>query len=106
MCFVLECMTGCFVIFMIVVISQIIIIRCSYFTSKSSSVCFIQMTYVQHDAPTIYSSFAVESEMEDHFLLNHETKQFPKKNAAPMVLFRSSTLPTQSALVNDFKTKS
>ena len=98
---------GCFVIFMTVVISQFNIIGCSYFTSNSSSVCFIQMTYVQHDAPKIYSSFAVESEMEDRFLLNHETKQFPKKNDAPLVLFQSSTHPSQSASsVNDFKTKS
>ena len=64
------------------------------------------MTGVQHDAPTIYSSSAVESEMEDCFLLNNETKQFPKKNAAPLVLFQSSTLPSQSASVNAFKTKS
>ena len=100
-------MTGCFFIFMALLISQFIIIGCSYFTSKSSSVCFIQMTYVQHDAPTIYSSFAMESEMEDHFLLNHETKQFPKKNDAPLVLFQSSTHPSQStSSVNAFKTKS
>ena len=44
--------------------------------------------------------------MEDCFLLDHDTKQFPRKNAAPLVLFQSSTLPSQSALVNTFKVKS
>ena len=99
-------MTGFFDILMELVLSQLIIIGCSYFTSKSSSVCFIQMTWVQHDAVAIYSASAVESEMEGCFLLNHETKQFSKKNAAPLVLFQSSTLPAQSALVNAFNIKS
>ena len=44
--------------------------------------------------------------MEDCFLLNQDTKQFPKKNAAPLVLFRSSTLPSKSASVDAFKMKS
>ena len=44
--------------------------------------------------------------MEDCFLHDHDTKQFPRKNAAPLVLFQSSILPTQSALVNAFKLKS
>ena len=67
MCFVLECMTKSFDIFMILVLSQFIIIGCSYLTSKSSSFCFIQMTWVQHDAAAIYSASAMESEMEDCF---------------------------------------
>ena len=77
MCFVLERMIGFFDIFMALVLSQFILIGCSDFTSKFSSVCFIQMTWVQHDATTIYSASAMESEMEDCFLLKHETKQFP-----------------------------
>ena len=44
MCFVLECMTKVFDIFMALVLSQFIIIGCSYLTSNSSSVYFIQMT--------------------------------------------------------------
>ena len=63
------------------------------------------MTWVQHGAATIYSASAVESEMEDFFLLNHETKQFPKKNDSPLVNFQSSTLPSQSASADAFKIK-
>ena len=74
MCFVLECMTWFLDILMALVLSQFIIIGFSYFTSKSFSFCFIQMTWVQHDTTTIYSASALESEMEDCFLLNHETK--------------------------------
>ena len=44
-CFVLECMIGFLDILMALVISQFIIIGCSYFTSNSSSVCFIHMTW-------------------------------------------------------------
>ena len=50
----------------------------SYFTSKSSNVCFIQMTWVQHDATTIYSASTVDSEIENFFLLSHDTKQTPR----------------------------
>ena len=39
----------------------------------------------------------VESEMEDCFVINHETKQFPKKNATLLVFLQSSTPPAQSA---------
>ena len=99
-------MTGFYDIFMPLILSQFIIIGFSYFTSKSSTIFFIQMTWVQHDIATIYSASAMESEMEDYFLHNHEIRQFPKKNVAPLVLFRSSTLPTQSTLVNAFKIKS
>ena len=73
-CYVLECMTRLLDIFMELVLSQFIIIGFSYFISKSSSVCFIQMTWMQHDASTIYSASVVESEMEVCFLLNHGTK--------------------------------
>ena len=60
------------------VLSQCIRMGSSYFTSKFSNVCFIQMTCVQHDATTIYSASAIDNEMEDYFLLSHDTKQFPK----------------------------
>ena len=67
-----------FDMFMALVLSQFITIRYSYFTSKYSNVCFIQMNCVQHDATKIYSTYAVDGEMEDCFLLSHETKQSPK----------------------------
>ena len=47
----------------------------------------------------------IDSDMEDCFLLNHDTKKFPKKNAAPLVLFRSSTHPAQYASMNAFRVK-
>jgi hypothetical protein len=54
---------------------------------------------VQHDVVAMYSSYVVDKEIEDCFLFNQDTKQFPKKNAHPLVLFLSSTLPAQSASV-------
>ena len=42
---------------------------------------------MQHEVATIYSNSAVESEIEDCFLLNHATKQFPKKNVPPIDVF-------------------
>ena len=41
--------------------------------------------------------------MEDCFLLDHDTKQFPIKNVAPLVVFQLSTLPAQSTSVNAFR---
>ena len=60
---------------------------------------------MQHQEAAIYSTSTVESEMEDCFLLDHDTKQFLRNNAAPLVFFRSSTLPSQYASVNYFKMK-
>jgi hypothetical protein len=48
----------------------------------------------------MYSSFVVDNEIEDCFLLSQDTKQFPKKNSPPLVLFLSSTLPPQSTSVS------
>ena len=87
-------------------LSQFITIECSYFMSRSSKVCFIQITWVQHEVASMYSDSAVESEMEDFFLLNYDTKKFPNKNASPLVLFRLATLDAQSTSVNAFKMKS
>jgi hypothetical protein len=47
----------------------------------------------------MYSTSTVDKEIEDCFLLNHDTKQLPKKNAPPLVFFLSSTMPSQYALV-------
>ena len=105
MCFLMECMTGFFDIFMALVLSQFIIIGCSYLTSKYSSVCFTQITWVQQDAIVMYSASAVESEMEDCFFLDQDRNFFCKKNADPLVPFWSSTLPSQSTSINSFKLK-
>ena len=96
-CFVLECITGFFEILIALVLSQNMGIDSSYVTYMSCRFCFIQRTWVQHAAAATYSASAVERVIEDCFLLNHETKQPPKKNVAPLVLLHVSTHPTQSA---------
>jgi hypothetical protein len=45
----------------------------------------------------MYSASVVDKEMELYFLLSHATKESPKKNAPPLVLFLSSTQFSQSA---------
>jgi hypothetical protein len=54
---------------------------------------------VQHVVAAIYLAYVVDRETEDCFLLNQDTRLFPRKNAPPLVLFLSSTLPSQSASV-------
>jgi hypothetical protein len=46
---------------------------------------------VQNSTAEIYSAFVVDSEIDDCFLLDHETRHFPKKNVFPLVFFFSST---------------
>ena len=101
--FVLECITWFLDMFIAFVLSQCITMGSSYFTSKSSNICFIQMTCVQHDATTIYLTYVVDSEMKECFFLSHDTKQSPKYNVAPLVLFLSSILLFQSTSVNSFR---
>jgi hypothetical protein len=60
-------------------------------------VCFIQSTCVQHAVVAMYYASAVDREIDDCFLLNQETRLFPRKNASPLVIFLSSTLPDQYA---------
>ena len=105
MCFVLDCMTEFFDIFMALVLSPCMKMGSSYFTSKSSNISFIQMTCVQNDTWAIYLDSIVDSEMEDFFLVSHDTNQYPRQNVSPLVFFLSSVLPSQSALVNDFRVK-
>jgi hypothetical protein len=47
---------------------------------------------VQQDVVAMYYASTVDNENEDCFFLSQDTKQFPKKNAPPLVLFLSSTL--------------
>ena len=62
----------------------------TYFTSKSASVWIIQSICVEQVAETMYSASVVDKDIEPCFLLNHATKESPKKNAPPLVLFLSS----------------
>lgn len=54
---------------------------------------------MQQDAATTYSASAVDNAIELCFLLNQDTNLEPIKNAPPLVLFLSSTLPAQSTSV-------
>jgi hypothetical protein len=51
----------------------------------------------------MYSASAVDRDIVDCFLLDQLTRHPPRKNDAPIVLFMSSTQPTQSALVKEYK---
>jgi hypothetical protein len=50
----------------------------SYSTYISVKVCFIQRTCVQHVAAAIYFASAVDRDIDDFFLLGHDTKHSPK----------------------------
>ncbi len=78
MCLVLECINGFFEILMALVLSQYIGMGSSYSTYISVKVCFIQRTYVQHVAAAIYSASVVDRDINDCFLLSHDTKHSPK----------------------------
>jgi len=96
---VLECMTGFLEMLMALVLSQYMGIGWLKSTMTSSNDCFIHKTWVQHSVAAIYSTSAVDKETEDYFLLDQATKHSPKKNAFPLVIFLSSMLHAQSALV-------
>jgi hypothetical protein len=77
---------------MALVLSHSIVIGCFHSTLISLSSCFIQRTCVEQDVVAMYFSFAMDKEIKDCFFLKKYTKQLPKKNAPPLVLFLSSTL--------------
>jgi hypothetical protein len=79
---------------MTLVLSQLIVMGSSYLICKSSKVCFIQRTSVQHDATTMYSDSVVDSDVDVCFLLSHATRHFPRNNSPPLVIFLSSILPS------------
>jgi hypothetical protein len=49
----------------------------SYSTCISVRVCFIQITHVQNDVVAIYSTTAVDKDIDDCFFLIHDTKHSP-----------------------------
>ena len=98
-CFVFEFITGFFEIFMASLLSRNTKIGSLYSTLISCNVCFIQKSCVQQATIAMYYASTIYREIEDYFLLNHDTRQFPKKNSPPLVLYMSSTLPSQVALV-------
>ena len=90
MCLVLEWRTGFLDTVMALVLSQWRGMGSSYFISKSASVWIIQRICVQQVAATMYSASAMDKYIDPFFLLSHATKESPKKNAPPLVLFLSS----------------
>lgn len=64
---------------------------------KSFIICFIHRTCVQQETDAMYSALAIDNDTESYFLLCHEIRLSPRKRAPPLVLFLSSTHPTQSA---------
>ena len=99
MCLVFECMTRFFEMLIALVLSHKIEIGGVQVIWKSCKVCIIQRSWVQQDATATYSALAVDKAIELYFLLNQDTNLEPIKNAPPLVLLLSSTLPAQSASV-------
>ena len=62
----------------------------------SASVWIIQSICVQQVAATMYSDSVVDKDIDLCLLLNYATKESPKKNAPPLVLFLSSKQFSQS----------
>ena len=89
-CLVLEWRTGFFDILMGLVLSQWRGTWSRYFTSKYASVWIIQRICVHYVEATMHSASLVDKDIEPCFLLGHATKESPKKNAPPLVLFLSS----------------
>jgi hypothetical protein len=58
---------------------------------------------VQQVAVAMYYALAVDKDTTDCFLLEQLTRHPPRKNVAPLVLFLSSTQPTQSTSVKAYK---
>src|ERR1044072_1195550 len=101
-CLVLLCRTGFLEILMALMLSQNKVMT-SCMTLYSSSICFIQKSWVQLLPAAMYSASVVDKDTQFCFLLNHETRLFPRKKHPPEVLFLSSALPAQSASQNPVK---
>ena len=59
--------------------------------------CFYHKTYEQHKLAAIYSASTVDKATKTCFLLNQETKHYPKTWQVPKVLFLSNKLPVKSS---------
>lgn len=87
--FVFEGIIGFLEIFTILVLPHTNDIGCFCSTLIYLYVFFIQITCVQQYATTMYISYVADREIEYFFLLNHDTRQFPKKNVPSLVHFLS-----------------
>src|ERR1051325_1629472 len=96
MCLVLLCCIGFFEILIALRLSQYNVMT-SCVTLYSDNICFIQTICEQLLPAAMYSASTVDKDTQFCFLLNQETRLFPKKKHPPEVLFLSSALPAQSA---------
>lgn len=87
-------------------LSHIIGIGLSYNTCIFCKVYFIHKRWVQQEVATIYSALVVEREIEAFFLLKNGTRHSPRTKEPPLILFRSSTSPSQSTSVKIVNEKS
>jgi hypothetical protein len=67
-----------FDILMALVLLQCIGMGSSHSTYIFVKVCFILRTCVQHVVAAIYSASAIDKDIDDCFLLSHDTKHSPK----------------------------
>ena len=88
MCLVLECWIGFLDKFIALVLSHLIGMW-SRTNPKSISCCLIHKTWAQQQPAAIYSASAVDNATEFYFLLNQETREFPRNWQVPEVLFLS-----------------
>ena len=95
-CLVLLCWMGFLEMLSVLRLSQYNVIT-SCVTLYSVSICFIQIIWEQLLPAAMYSASAVERDTQFCFLLNQETRLFPKKKHPLEVLFLSLALPAQSA---------
>jgi hypothetical protein len=63
---------------MALMLSQYIGMGSSYSTYISFRVCFIHRNCVQHVATAIYRASAIDKDIDDCFLLIHDTNNSPK----------------------------
>ena len=77
-CLVLECYMGFLVKLMELVLSQNMGTQLKS-KQKSCKKYFIHKSWTQHTPAAMYSAFAIDNEMALYFLLNHDTKQLPRK---------------------------
>ena len=94
-CFVFECITGVFDIFVALWFSQWTKRGLEYIP-YSASMCFIHNSCVQQLPRAMYSASAVDNNTHFWILLFQDTMLFSKNKHPPDVLLLSSKLPAQS----------
>ena len=79
----------------LVLLHNILIV--SNWTLYSCKVCLIHKICAQYNLAAIYSTSVVESATQFYFLLNQNTREWPRNWHVSLVLFLSVLLPAKSA---------